>query len=133
MTRRALHSLLVLLAVVGAWALYREHVRAPASIEAASTPARLEHPRSVRADDSPAPPTLDRPAFDPSLLASTAAERQRLRLRDTAADLTARRNHARATAASAPIVQALDAHIARIEHRLAAIDAKTAIIPTSGP
>lgn len=112
----------VVVAAISWWALHREPAPAPASSEAASIVDEPERTAAARHDDPPAPAELEPPTTHPPSTASDPLTRQRDRLRDTAARLTARRDEAQASRAPEPTVQALDAHLARVEQRLAVLD-----------
>jgi type IV secretory pathway VirB10-like protein len=114
----------VILTATSWWASSREQAPAlaPETSEAASADGDPERLAAARHDDPPAPPELEPPTTPPTSTSPSPLVRQRERLRDTAARLTARRDEAQATGAPEPTVQALDAHLARVEQRLAVLD-----------
>lgn len=121
MNHRVIISSLAL-AVVGGWALHAARAPRPESSEDAlvdEVSARAEAPRL---DDPPALARPDREPAAPRSSASTPLDRQRDRLQDTATRLAARRDEAQAASAPEATVRALDAHLARVEEQLAALD-----------
>ena len=124
MTRHRLISSTIVLAVaVGLWALLRP---APPTPEAPDTsPEREDTTRLTMAEDAPRLPAseLDEPTNGPSTTGPSPLTRQRDRLRRTATRLRARRDRAERSDASETTLQALDAHLDRVEQRLDRLDA----------
>lgn len=125
MKRRTIIALLVLATAASWWARRDDGASRADSPEASLAVGAAESLVVARSRESPDPASLDRsPEAPPAANApasSTPLTRQRERLHDTAARLAARRDRARATGAPEATVQALDAHLARVEQRLAAL------------
>jgi hypothetical protein len=122
MKTRIIFLSLVLVATVAWWELRPGPTLAPEPDEASSPSDQPQHVASARHDDppvsTPVGPTVEHPEATPS----DPLVRHRDRLRTTAFRLAARREDAVAGGAPEPTVQALDAHLARVEQRLADLE-----------
>jgi hypothetical protein len=123
MERRAILLSLVILAVFGWWVLRPEPASIPASLETSLGVGGPEPGAMARQGDQPTSIEPERPTevlVSPS--SSDPLDRQRRRLLDTSVSLAARRDAARTSGAPEPTLQAIDAHLARVQQQLATLD-----------
>lgn len=124
MIRRILPTSLLLLAAVVGWGLLPQD--APLSEHRVGSPKAGERapPTTITLEGSPQPSApLEDATTEPRRALSEPLARQRDRLDRAAIRLRARRDQAQANDVPEGTVHALQAHLARIEHRLATLDA----------
>ncbi len=126
MQRRPILLTLVILAGVGWWVLRPEPAASPEAQEASLGVSEPEPATVARQEEQPPAIEPERateaPVAPPS---SDPLDRQRWRLLDTSARLAARREAARTSGAPETTLHALDAHLARVQQRIAALDETT--------
>lgn len=126
MRPRILSLVLITLATTAWLALRAEPTVAPAPSEAPFDGDAHDRLATTRHDDAPDSTRLEPVAELPKPQPTDPLVRHRDRLRDTASRLAARRAAAVASGAPEPTVQALAAHLARVEQRLATLDVASA-------
>jgi hypothetical protein len=122
MKRRALSLSLLIITASGWWVLRLGPAATPEPMQVAPNAEVREPVAAVRHDEPPTSVERAGPTAEPVPIPSDPLARQRRRLLDTSASLAVRLAAARTSGAPERTLQALDAHLARIEQRLATLD-----------